>query len=252
MSSAASSSKVAAELGRGQRMHDLAQRPPREQVDAGRLELARARSEQGEPEPPVLDEAVHLVEEIGQALDLVDDDPVARGNRLELRREERRIDEVVLVPPLVQEVDAKRIRELPPSPRALAGAAHPKEEEALPGRPGQPRVGYIGHHAVKFRRNLTAWCHTRRPPATNSHGMHLSGSTGPEGRSVPLSPVAGRCAHLRRLVRTAIVARLGTFDKTQGVLMASVTVHTLDEDSMTCLPGHRARDLPRGLPDRGT
>jgi hypothetical protein len=49
--------------------------PAGEQVDAAAAQLARARSRQDEAQAPCLDEAVHLVEQLGQALNLVEHHP---------------------------------------------------------------------------------------------------------------------------------------------------------------------------------
>jgi hypothetical protein len=76
------------------------QRPARrsstEQVDAAPAELARARAGEHEPDVPLLDEAMDLVEQDGQLLDLVEhDQPVLRpellaelcaGRRLKVRK----------------------------------------------------------------------------------------------------------------------------------------------------------------------
>ena len=67
--------EVVAEFGGRERIHGPAQRPAREQVDPCRLQLARTRAEQCELELSLLDESVHFVQQIGQALDLVDHDP---------------------------------------------------------------------------------------------------------------------------------------------------------------------------------
>ena len=133
--------EVVAEFGRGQGVHRLVQRPTGEQVDAGGFELSRARSEQGEVETPILDVAVHLVEEIGKALDLVDHDPAARRHGLEIRGEEGRIGEVVLVAGLFEQIDVRRVGKLPSRPGALADPADAEEKEALPGRSHEPRIG---------------------------------------------------------------------------------------------------------------
>jgi hypothetical protein len=84
---------------------------------------------------------VHFVEEIGKALDLVDDHPAARRCGLEIRGEEGGIGEIVLVAGLVEEIDVRRIGKLPPCPGALADPADAEEKEALPRRPGQSGIG---------------------------------------------------------------------------------------------------------------
>ena len=150
--------KIVAELGRGQGMHGLVQCPAGEQVDAGRLELPRARSEQREIEPAILDVPVHFVEEIGQALNLVDHHPAPGRRGLDIGGEEGWISQVVLVAGLVEEIDARRIGKLRSRPGALADPADAEEKEALPGRPDQTRIGCSCHDPVIFRRNMTAYC----------------------------------------------------------------------------------------------
>ena len=191
-------------------MHRLVQRPTGEQVDAGRLELSRARSEQGEAEAPILDMAVHFVQEIGQALDLVDDHPAARGRRLEIHGEEGWIGEVVLVAGLVEQIDVGRIRKLPSRPGALANPADAQEKEALPGWPDQPRIRLSRHVAVIFQRILTSCCQwgtgesisprTRLPPlgpnAVDNGGLleavvRMSGGETGGGPSCPTSHSPG-------------------------------------------------------------
>lgn len=139
--------ECAAELGGGEREHHLLQRPPGQQVDAGRLQLAGTRSEQREPQAARLDEAMDFVEQGRQPLHLVDDHPVARRLMADGLSEEGRVREQILVQPFVEQIDERRIRKRLARPRALADAAHAEQEEALSGRRGQAAVG--GHHDVK-------------------------------------------------------------------------------------------------------
>ncbi len=67
--------------------------------------------------------AMHFVEEIGKALDLVDHHPAARRHGLKFGGEEGRIGEVVLVAGLVEEVDVWRFGKLRLRPGALADPA---------------------------------------------------------------------------------------------------------------------------------
>ena len=115
--------EVAAQFRGRQRVHRPAQRPPGQQIHAGRLQLARARPQEREAEPALLDEPVNLVQQVRQALDLVDDDPAFGRNRPQLRREQGGIDQVVLVASLVEEIDPvsvgrfRRAQVLLPTPR---------------------------------------------------------------------------------------------------------------------------------------
>ena len=63
-----------AELGRRERMQMQLAGAPAEQVHAPATQLAGARAREQEPEPPLLDEAVDLVEQPGRLLDFVDHD----------------------------------------------------------------------------------------------------------------------------------------------------------------------------------
>ena len=158
MSSAASRSKSSPSSAGVRGMHGLVQCAAGEQVDACRLELSRARSEQGEVEAAILDVAMHFVEEIGKALDLVDDHPAARRRGLEIDGEEGRIGQIVLIAGLVEKIDARRIGKLLSRPGALADPADAEEKEALPGRLAQPRIDVSRHVTVIFRRNMMAYC----------------------------------------------------------------------------------------------
>ena len=52
-------------------------RPSAKKINAGSAELARARSQQDEAESLFLDESVNLIQERGQPLDFVDNNPCA-------------------------------------------------------------------------------------------------------------------------------------------------------------------------------
>ncbi len=149
--------EVVAELDRSQWMHGLVQRAAGEQVYAHRLELTRARPEQGKLEPAILNMAVHFVEEIGKTLNLVDHHPAARRHGLEIRSEKGWIGEVVLVACLVQEIDAQRIGKLLSRPGALADPADAEEKETLPGWSDQSWIGLYCHIVVNFLRIMTTY-----------------------------------------------------------------------------------------------
>jgi len=76
-----------------------------EEVRPLALELACARPAEDETEAPLLDEAVHLVQEVGQALNLVDHHGAPGGNGPQLVGEERDTGEVRLVARLIEQVD---------------------------------------------------------------------------------------------------------------------------------------------------
>ena len=74
-----------------------------------------------------------FVEQMGKALDLVDNHPTAWRRQPEIRREEGRIGEVVLVARFVEEIHARRTGKLAAPPGALADAADAVKKETLPG-----------------------------------------------------------------------------------------------------------------------
>ncbi len=131
-------------------VHGLVRCPAGEEVDAGCLQLARARSEQCKVEMPILDVTAHFVEEVGKTLDFVDHHPAPRRGGLEIRGEERWIGEVVLVAGLVEQIDAQRIGKLCSRPGALADPADAEEEEALPGLLRQTGYGVAALPPVFF------------------------------------------------------------------------------------------------------
>ena len=150
-----------AELGRGERKHAPMERPSGEQVHPRRLELARAGAEEGEAQAPRLDEAVDLVQQRRQPLDLVHDHPAVRPRIADGLCEQRRIREQVLIQPLVEEVHVHGLRKGRSRPGALADAPHSKEEEAPRGRREQAVID--GGHVVMKRRKMTAYytCRSR-------------------------------------------------------------------------------------------
>ncbi len=83
---------------------------------------------------------MHLVEEIGEALDFVDHHPAAGFRILQIEGEDGWIGEIILIAGLVEEIDVKGIGELPSRPGALADPAQTEQEEALSGRRNQSGV----------------------------------------------------------------------------------------------------------------
>ena len=142
--------EVRPELRGGQREHHPPERAARQQVRAGRLELARARAEQGEAQAQRRNAPVDLVQQRRQPLHLIDDHPRAWRPIRHHLVEESRIREQVEVQPLVEEVQVERVGQRRPGPRALAGASHAEEEEALGRRVEQARVARSrnGRHVV--------------------------------------------------------------------------------------------------------
>jgi len=67
------------QLPAGERVEVPRSRPATQEVDATATELAGARAGQDEADAALLDQAVDLVEQLRQALDLVDDGPRKGG-----------------------------------------------------------------------------------------------------------------------------------------------------------------------------
>ena len=132
--------EVIAEFSGSEGMHGPVQCPASEQVDTGCLELACARSKEDKVELVHLDMAMHLVEEIGEALDFVDHHPTARFRCLQIPGEEGWIDEIVLIARLIEEIDPECIGKLPSRPGTLAYPTQAEQEETLSGLGNQSRV----------------------------------------------------------------------------------------------------------------
>src|SRR5206468_3470088 len=107
----------------------LAHGPSGEQVDAGLVQLARARAGEHESQSPLLHEAVDLVEEIGEPLHLVDDDPAPRVQSPQLAREDGGLREILLISTLVEQIDVVGVREGLSYPGRLPRPAGAEEEE---------------------------------------------------------------------------------------------------------------------------
>ena len=71
--------EVSTQLLWEERKHLPVQRPPRQQVGARLFQFAGARPQENEPHPLVFDEAVHLVEQRRQPLNLIHDDRCPAG-----------------------------------------------------------------------------------------------------------------------------------------------------------------------------
>src|SRR5207247_713660 len=89
-----------------------------------------ARARESELEPPGLDEPMNLVQELGDALHLVHDDPAGetRGDQIAEARwggEELRIDA------RVEKIEEQSVRQVQVKPRSFPHPAGTEEEEAL-------------------------------------------------------------------------------------------------------------------------
>ena len=121
-------------------MHRLAQGSACEQVGACGLELAGARSQQREPDAPVGDLAMHLVQQARKPLHLVDDDPLAGLRRRDHPAEQCRVREQVGEQRLVEQIEAHGRRQRRAHPSALADASQTEQEEAAVRQRGHPFV----------------------------------------------------------------------------------------------------------------
>jgi len=79
-------------------------------------------------------------EQVRQPLHLVDDHPTSWRHPAQLLAEERGVTQVALVQPFVQKVETKGVGKRQLGPGTLADAAHPEQEEGLPGRPEESGV----------------------------------------------------------------------------------------------------------------
>ena len=86
--------EVAPEFLGEERKHQAPHARPASRFVPACLQLARARSQQHEAQAPLLDEAVHFVQQRRQPLDLVDDDPAPRGTAASSRPKQARVAQV--------------------------------------------------------------------------------------------------------------------------------------------------------------
>ncbi len=179
--------EVLTQLLGGQGEHLSPQGATPEQIDSGGAELASARPEQREAQPALLDEAVDLVQQAGQALDLVDHDPASRVEAAELAGERAGIGQQALVEPLVEQVEPVCVRKPRPDPGALADPAQPEQEEAAGGQAVDARQSTQRHVAVILHRKTTSRCPSGfscRTPAPSSAAQRRDWKTDGELKRV--------------------------------------------------------------------
>ena len=121
-------------------MHGFAERSSGEQIDARCLELPRTGAKQREVESAAFNVSVHLVEEIGKALDFVDHHPATGWRGLEICGKERWVGEIVLVAYVIEQVDVRCARKLHSRPGSLPDASNAEQEKALSRNLGQSRI----------------------------------------------------------------------------------------------------------------
>src|SRR5437899_1517041 len=98
----------------------------------------------------LFDEAVHVVQQIWNALNFIDQHPAPRTHGAQFRREQGGIGEKVVISGFVKQVDPGSVFQTLMSPRALAYAARPEKEEALAWDPEDARISGAVNHAVKI------------------------------------------------------------------------------------------------------
>jgi hypothetical protein len=145
-----------AELRRHERMQEAAHRAPRQQVRARHLQLPGTRSAEGEAELAALDRAMDFVQEIGQPLDLVDDDGRAARQRFALGSEAGGSREEALMRREIEEIEARRVGQGRGEPGALADPTRAEEEEGAARGLQQARERGGGHLVVIWTDFLTA------------------------------------------------------------------------------------------------
>lgn len=138
--------EVGSQLRRRQRKERPPRRPAGEQVAAGRFQFPGARAQQGEPQPSLLDEPAHRVQQRRQPLHLVGDHPRAGPQEAQRIPEGRGVAQELVVAPLVEEIEACGIGKIRARPGALAGAADAEEKEAVRRNRQETRV--IGCHVA--------------------------------------------------------------------------------------------------------
>ena len=116
------------------------------QIDAVASELASARARQDEDVPFRLDEVVHLIEQLGNPLDLVDDDPAGVPLRNE-RSQVRWVGGQRKIEIRAQEIDEERVREPLSQPGRLSRAAGAEQEEALAALKGDLQLA-VEHGSI--------------------------------------------------------------------------------------------------------
>ena len=121
-------------FGGYQRVEVFDHRPPCKQVGAAASQLASARSGQDEPEPSCLDQAMDLVEQLGDALDLIDHHPRTGGEPFDLPKQRGRLARQTQRLGRVQQVVDASAREVSLDPRRLAGTARPNRKHDARGR----------------------------------------------------------------------------------------------------------------------
>ena len=115
--------------------------------------------------PPLLDVAVHFVEESGQALHFVEDDGRLVRESAQFGREAARIGEKALEQTFLQQIEAVGVREEQTKPSALAGAARAEEKKRATRSFEQTREQDCSRHVAKLTDNLPASKAHSRPGA---------------------------------------------------------------------------------------
>jgi hypothetical protein len=133
-----------------QRVHLVPPGAPAQEVGAAPLELAGARAAEDEAQPPVLDEPVDFVQELGDLLDLIQDHRcvqlVGRDRQEALAEQRRALGELQHEIGLEQ-VEREALGKRRPEVGALPRLARAPEKGRLPGRQGHPQDPFDANHS---------------------------------------------------------------------------------------------------------
>src|SRR5207247_9439715 len=110
--------EVGAELGSDEGVHEAGERPTRQEVHPLPPKLPCARTRENELEFPGLDEPMNLVQELGDALHLVHDDPAGETRRDQIA-EARWGGEELRVNSRVEKIEEQPVRQVQVKPRSF-------------------------------------------------------------------------------------------------------------------------------------
>ena len=165
--------RPAAHFGGGKREHPPHHHAPSEEVHVLAPQTPRRRAGQGEFPVPrrSRERVVNLVEQRRQFLHLVDHDPRAPRERLDLAPKRPRLAHQAQQLPVVQEVVPLRARQLAAQPGGLSGAARAEEQERA-RRQGEAACIHGQHYNGKYAGDLYRYA-TKTPGIAVPQSMHL-------------------------------------------------------------------------------
>jgi len=165
----------------------------REEIHPRAAEFASTRSREREAQPPRLDLLVHDVQQRRRRCTSSTTTHELRGQRVELGREQRRIDEIPLVASLVEQIDPMGVGVEVAKPGALAAAARPKRNTS---RAAARRDVKPGLARQQIRRNMPTTQAARSKPLRGKCEHRVVAS---RASRQPRKEYAGRrsCDHVR-------------------------------------------------------